>query len=293
MDFKEKVRLAMILSLAVLQFKRTEGSQLNSPGFQPWENVSQWLRPEGTREGGSFARILRPYRTRSFIFAVYPGLKPWAIMRWAFSPIKVCFQSVMRKHWAFNPITVCSRSMTGMRWAAPFEACKSIVRKCWTSLNVAGDSIVRDQRLVHPFSIWYKNSSGVRCGKRTEGSQLNSPGFQPWDNMSQQLRPEGTREGGNGAKILRPYRTRSFIFAVYPGLKPWAILRWAFSPIKVCLGYIAGMRWAAPIEACMSFVRKRWTSLNVAGDSIMNWPLSFSPYLITSTPLNIQTKDQG
>jgi len=129
--------------------------------------------------------------------------------------------------------------------------------------------------------------------KRTEGSQLNSPGFQPWENVSQWLRPEGTREGGSFARILRPYRTRSFIFAVYPGLKPWAILRWAFSPIKVCLGYIAGMRWAAPIEACMSFVRKRWTSLNVAGDSIMNWPLSFSPYLNTSTPLNIQTKDQG
>ena len=253
MDFKEKVRLAMILSLAVLRIG-------NSSRFRVVNDCNRPLELTLQRVWGREGTINRELQRMLYPFSIL-----------------------------FNTTLTLGFLISRTRRLVPPTHRYAII----AMEGRACESVCIGKESPTAFTGWYKNSSGVRCGKRTKGSQLNSPGFQPWGNASQWLRPEGTQEGGNRAEILRPFRTRSFILAAFPGLKPWAIMRWAFSPITVCLGYIAGMRWAAPVKACKSIVKKCWTSLNVADDSVVRDHLTFSPILNTSTALNILTKDQG
>lgn len=191
MDFKEKVRLAMILSLAVLRIGNSSRFRVVNDCNRPLEFTLQrvfkilgTINRELQRRGHPFSILFHTNLTLGFLISRTRRLVP------------------------------------------PTHGDAIIAME-----GRACESVCIGKESPTAFTGWYKNSSCVRCGKRTEGSQLNSPGFQPWENASQRLRPEGTREGGNGANILRPFRTRSFILAANPGLNPWAIMRWAFSPI--------------------------------------------------------------
>ena len=46
--------------------RRTEGSQVKSPGFQPWENQLRKLRAESTQDKATSGTIRCPFRAQSF-----------------------------------------------------------------------------------------------------------------------------------------------------------------------------------------------------------------------------------